>query len=65
MSAVVGEDYIQEICRYGATELHSIAAFIGGAAAQEVIKLATNQYIPFNNTFVFNGMSGSSTTIEM
>ncbi|KAH6785649.1 hypothetical protein C2S51_038104 [Perilla frutescens var. frutescens] len=36
------EDLINEMCRYGAAELHAVAAFIGGIASQEVIKtLAT------------------------
>lgn len=33
------EDLINEICRFGAAELHAVAAFIGGIASQEVIKV--------------------------
>lgn len=33
------EDLINEICRFGAAELHAVAAFIGGVASQEVIKV--------------------------
>jgi amyloid beta precursor protein binding protein 1 len=33
------EDLINEICRFGASELHAVAAFIGGIASQEVIKV--------------------------
>lgn len=33
------EDLINEMCRYGAAELHAVAAFIGGIASQEVIKV--------------------------
>lgn len=33
------EDLINEICRYGAAELHAVAAYIGGIASQEVIKV--------------------------
>ena len=33
------EDLINEMCRFGATELHAVAAFIGGIPAQEVIKV--------------------------
>ena len=32
------EDLINEMCRFGAAELHAVAAFIGGIA-QEVIKV--------------------------
>lgn len=33
------EDLINEMCRYGAAELHVVAAFVGGIASQEVIKV--------------------------
>lgn len=33
------EDLINEMCRYGASELHAVAAFVGGIASQEVIKV--------------------------
>mgnify|MGYP004715693035 CR=1 FL=1 len=33
------EDLINEMCRYGAAELHAVAALIGGIASQEVIKV--------------------------
>lgn len=33
------EDLINEMCRFGASELHAVAAFIGGIASQEVIKV--------------------------
>ncbi|KAK7848228.1 nedd8-activating enzyme e1 regulatory subunit axr1 [Quercus suber] len=33
------EDLINEICRFGASELHAVSAFIGGIASQEVIKI--------------------------
>lgn len=33
------EDLINEMCRYGAAELHAVAAFVGGIASQEVIKV--------------------------
>jgi len=51
-------DYLEEMCRFGAAELHSVAAVIGGAAAQEVIKLVTHQFVPLNNTFLYNGITG-------
>lgn len=33
------EDLINEMCRFGAAELHAVAAFVGGIASQEVIKV--------------------------
>jgi len=37
--STVTEDLINEMCRFGASELHAVAAFIGGIASQEVIKV--------------------------
>jgi len=51
-----------EMCRYGGTELHAVAAFMGGVAAQEAVKLLTAQYVPLDNTFVHNAISGTSGT---
>lgn len=45
--------------------MHSVAAYIGGCAAQEVIKLITGQYVPFNNTFIYNAMKQTSVTVEL
>ena len=52
-------------CRYGAAELHSVAAYMGGVAAQEVIKVLTQQFVPVNNTFIYNAMKQTSVTLEM
>ncbi|KAL3652636.1 NEDD8-activating enzyme E1 regulatory subunit axr1 [Castilleja foliolosa] len=54
------EDLINEMCRYGASELHAVAAFIGGIASQEVIKLITRQFVPMSGTFIFNGIDHKS-----
>ncbi len=61
----VSDEYIYEFCRYGAAELHSVAAYIGGVASQEVIKVITRQYVPINNTHIYNAASSSSNTAEM
>lgn len=57
--------FLHYSCRYGAAELHSVAAYMGGAAAQEVIKLITHQFVPINNTYIYNAMKQSSTTMEL
>lgn len=36
---VLPEELCSEMCRFGAAELHVVAAFIGGIASQEVIKV--------------------------
>lgn len=33
------EELCNEMCRFGAAELHVVAAFVGGIASQEVIKV--------------------------
>uniref|UniRef100_A0A8C1XQU8 NEDD8-activating enzyme E1 regulatory subunit n=1 Tax=Cyprinus carpio TaxID=7962 RepID=A0A8C1XQU8_CYPCA len=61
----VKDDYIHEFCRYGAAEPHTVAAFLGGSAAQEAIKIITHQFVPFNNTFLYNAMSQTSATFQL
>jgi len=46
--------------RAGGGELHNIASLMGGLVAQEAIKLVTRQYIPSNNTCVFDGITSSA-----
>ncbi|XP_016483353.2 NEDD8-activating enzyme E1 regulatory subunit AXR1 isoform X2 [Nicotiana tabacum] len=58
--SALSEDLINELCRYGASELHAVAAFVGGVASQEVIKLITRQFIPMSGTFIFNGIDHKS-----
>jgi len=57
--------HAQELARWGGAELHNIAAFMGGVAAQEVIKIATEQLVPVNNTFVYNGSASFTAVYEM
>lgn len=55
--SITKDDYIHEICRFGGAELHSVAAFMGGSAAHEVIKLITGQYVPMNNTLIYYALN--------
>ena len=64
-SVAIKDDYIHEICRYGGAELHAMAAFIGGCASQEVIKILTKQYIPVDNLFIFNTMNSKTTQLKI
>jgi len=56
---------VQEIVRGGGEEVHNIAAVIGGTASQEALKLILSQYVIANNTILFNGIHGASSTWEM
>lgn len=61
----IKDDYIHEFCRYGAAEPHTVAAFLGGSAAQEAIKIISHQFVPFSNTFIYNAMSQTSATFQL
>ncbi|KAI8911111.1 hypothetical protein EDD86DRAFT_204419 [Gorgonomyces haynaldii] len=58
------EDQVHEIVRCGGAELHNIASIIGGMASQEIIKLITHQYVPTDNTVIFNGVSSTTAVIK-
>lgn len=49
-------------CRAGGSELPNIAALMGGLVSQEAIKLITRQYIPMNNTTIFDGVRSTTST---
>uniref|UniRef100_A0A3Q2YZE7 NEDD8-activating enzyme E1 regulatory subunit n=1 Tax=Hippocampus comes TaxID=109280 RepID=A0A3Q2YZE7_HIPCM len=61
----IKDDYVHEFCRYGAAEPHTVSAFMGGSAAQEAIKIISHQFVPFNNTFIYNAMSQTSATLQL
>ncbi|KAE9548676.1 hypothetical protein FO519_008109 [Halicephalobus sp. NKZ332] len=63
--ATVPSEVINEICRYGAGEPHVICSIVGGIVSQEAIKLATHQYLPVDNTFVYDGHTQSAETIRL
>ncbi|KAI6212924.1 NEDD8-activating enzyme E1 regulatory subunit [Aphelenchoides besseyi] len=56
---------IEEICRYGHAELNTTASIMGGIISQEIIKLCTQQYIPIDNTLIFDGNNQNSATIRL
>lgn len=58
-------EHIHEICRYGGAELHSVAAFLGGVAAHEAIKLVTGQYVPLDNMAIYNAATSNVTTYKL
>ena len=51
--------------RYGGCEPHAVAALIGGIAGQEAVKLLTHQYLPLDNTYIFNGITGEAATLSL
>jgi amyloid beta precursor protein binding protein 1 len=65
MDVSISDEVLTEFCRYGAGELHSVASYIGGVASQEVIKILTHQYVPLNNTYIYNASSSTSMTANL
>jgi len=61
----VPETSIHEMCRFGASELHNVAAFVGGVVSQEVLKVITQQWVPLNNTFLYNAMNSSTSQFQL
>ena len=53
-------DCTENSIRAGGGELHNIASLMGGLVAQEAIKLITKQYIPSDNTCIFDGITSST-----
>lgn len=49
--------YCLELARAGGAELHNIASLSGGLIAQEVIKVITKQYVPMDNTCLYDGVT--------
>jgi NEDD8-activating enzyme E1 regulatory subunit len=47
-------DETDEVVRFAGGELHNVASFMGGVAAQEAVKIITRQFVPINNTMVVN-----------
>ncbi|KAF2248849.1 hypothetical protein BU26DRAFT_530912 [Trematosphaeria pertusa] len=60
----IGE-FVQELVRAGGAELHNISAFTGGIVSQEVIKVITEQYIPVDNTCIFDGIRSKSAVFKV
>lgn len=60
----IGE-FAQELVRAGGAELHNIAALTGGIVSQEVIKAIAEQYVPVDNTCIFDGVRSKTEVIRV
>lgn len=58
------EKVVEELARSGLGELHNVAALLAGVTAQEIIKLITHQYVPMDNTFIFDGIQSRSAVFK-
>lgn len=61
----IPEAYLRETCRFGGSQIHTTAAYLGGVAAQEIIKILTKQWVPINNTFVYDAISGNGGSFQL
>uniref|UniRef100_A0A674EN56 NEDD8-activating enzyme E1 regulatory subunit n=1 Tax=Salmo trutta TaxID=8032 RepID=A0A674EN56_SALTR len=52
----VKDDYIHELY---------VLCIVSRSAAQEAIKIITRQFVPFNNTFIYNAMSQTTATFQL
>ncbi|KAL3765746.1 hypothetical protein ACHAWU_009714 [Discostella pseudostelligera] len=57
LDASKGKDLAREVVRYDEAEIHTVAAVVGGVASQEAVKLITGQYVPLDDTYVYNGIA--------
>jgi amyloid beta precursor protein binding protein 1 len=55
----------QEVARAAGGELHNVSAATGGMVAQEMIKIITKQYIPINNTCIFDGIGSRCQVLRL
>lgn len=55
----------EEVARARGGELHNISALTGGMVAQEVIKIITKQYIPIDNTCIFDGITSRTQVLRI
>jgi amyloid beta precursor protein binding protein 1 len=51
------DDYVAEVVRWGASELHAVAAVVGGVAAQEATKVLTRAFVPASSTLVYDAVA--------
>jgi len=50
------KECLEEMVRFGGAEMHNMGAFVGGVAAQGIMKILLKQFFPYNHTYVFNGI---------
>lgn len=55
----------KEVAHAGGGELHNTSALTGGMVAQEVIKIITKQYVPVDNTCIFDGISSRCQVLRL
>jgi len=57
------DDLLNELCRFGNSQLHPVAAVMGGIVSQEVLKVVTEQFLPLNNFVLYNAIDSTTMSI--
>lgn len=55
----------EEVSRAKGGELHNISSLTGGLVAQEIIKIITKQYVPIDNTCIFDGITSRTQVLRI
>ncbi len=55
----------EEVARAKGGDLHNISALTGGMISQEVIKIITKQYIPIDNTCIYDGITSRTQVLRI
>lgn len=51
---------LKEIYSHQTSSYHNLSSYMGGITAQEILKISTEQYIPLDNLYVFDGIKSVS-----
>ena len=62
---LIPPEWVSEVARWGASEVHTVGSVIGGVAAQEAIKLLTRQFVPLDGTLVYNAVRGDCHVLDL
>lgn len=56
---------VEELVRAQGGELHNVAALTGGMLAQEAIKVITKQYVPVDNSCMYDGIKSKTSVLRL
>ena len=58
------ERYLKEMVRFADSKIHTVSAFLGGVASQEIIKILIKQYTIMHSTLIYDGIHGRCQVIQ-
>lgn len=64
-AGVVKQDLLLEFCRAAGAPMHTVAAIMGGIAAQEGLKVLLQQFVPLDGILVYNGIHAASAVLPL